>query len=248
MRRRSLWPREHGAYFQLAIPLVTACLVRAPTVPAILLAVGAALAFLAHEPLLVLLGYRGARQREAMRPRARNRLAMLLGGALLLGVIGLELSPPAVSAAVIVAVPALVLLAFAWRRAEHTIAGELVAAIALTGASLPVLVASGTPLERAVETWIGFALGFCASVLAVHLVMARNKRTPPKTDRVIAVGVIAALAAGLATGSLVFSVASPLVVFAAGLGMSPPSAAKLRVIGVAIVIAGVASSAIALLR
>ena len=94
----------------------------------------------------------------------------------------------------------------------------------------------------------GFALGFCASVLAVHLVMARNKRTPPKTDRVIAVGVIAALAAGLATGSLVFSVASPLVVFAAGLGMSPPSAAKLRVIGVAIVIAGVASSAIALLR
>ena len=39
-----------------------------------------------------------------------------------------------------------------------------------------------------------------------------------------------------------------VVVLAAGLGMSPPSATKLRVIGVAIVIAGVAASAIALLR
>jgi len=248
MRRRSLWPREHGAYFQLAIPLVTACLVRAPTVPAILLAVGAAFAFLANEPLLVLLGHRGSRQREADRPRARSRLAMLAGGALVLGVIGLELSPPAVPAAAIVAVPVLALVAFAWRRAEHTIAGELVAAIALTGASLPVLVASGASLEHAMETWLGFALGFCASVLAVHLVMARHKRTPPKTDRAIAVAVIAALAAGLATGHNVFAIASPLVVLAAGLGIAPPSAAKLRAIGVAIVVAAIAASAIALIR
>jgi hypothetical protein len=71
---RSLWPREHGAYAQLGAPLLCALLVRAPTLPAILLASGAVFAFLANEPLLVLLGHRGRRMLATESGRARVRL------------------------------------------------------------------------------------------------------------------------------------------------------------------------------
>ena len=63
-RRRSLWPREHGAYAQLAAPLLTALVIVRPTVAAALLALAACIAFLANEPLLVVLGHRGKRMRE----------------------------------------------------------------------------------------------------------------------------------------------------------------------------------------
>jgi hypothetical protein len=59
MSQRSLWPREHGAYFQLALPLIAAHLLRAPTVAMAALTAAACLVFVAHEPLLVVLGHRG---------------------------------------------------------------------------------------------------------------------------------------------------------------------------------------------
>jgi hypothetical protein len=58
MARRSLWPREHGAYAQLGAPLATAIAMQAPTIGALALASAACLAFLANEPLLVVLGHR----------------------------------------------------------------------------------------------------------------------------------------------------------------------------------------------
>src|SRR4051812_49522750 len=63
-------PREHGAYGQLLFPLVTALAVGRPRVVAWLLAASAVGAFLAHEPLLVLLGQRGARAARAQRGQA----------------------------------------------------------------------------------------------------------------------------------------------------------------------------------
>lgn len=246
MQRRSLWPREHGAYFQLAIPLVTACIVRLPTLATIALACGAALAFLANEPLLVVLGHRGARRKEIDGDRARARLGLLAGSALALGAIGLALAPAALVAAGVIAAPTIALLAFAWRRAEHTLAGEIVAAIALTGASLPVLVASGASLVVALELWLAWALGFGASVIAVHRVIARHKRSATAIDTVLALALIA-LPLAAVTGWTPLVLSAPLVALSAAIVIAPPRASRLRAIGVAIVVAAIASGTMATL-
>jgi peptidoglycan/LPS O-acetylase OafA/YrhL len=72
MSQRSLWPREHGAYFQLALPLLAACARRAPSVAMVLLALAAAAAFVAHEPLRVVLGHRGSRRLAQARAGSRT--------------------------------------------------------------------------------------------------------------------------------------------------------------------------------
>ncbi len=55
-------PKEHGAYGQLAFPLVTALAVSGTSVPAGLIALAVVACFLAHEPLLVLLGMVSSRK------------------------------------------------------------------------------------------------------------------------------------------------------------------------------------------
>ena len=72
-----LVPREHGAYGQLAFPLITSFLVAGVSTVSLLIAASVVAGFLAHEPLLVLVGRRGARaqrqQRRHVDPLARNR-------------------------------------------------------------------------------------------------------------------------------------------------------------------------------
>ncbi len=53
---RSLWPREHGAYVQLLVPLLTALIATRGSAAGAAIAIGACLAFLASEPLRVVLG------------------------------------------------------------------------------------------------------------------------------------------------------------------------------------------------
>lgn len=245
MKRRSLWPREHGAYFQLAIPLLTACVVRSPTVASIALCAGAALAFLANEPLLVVLGHRGPRRKAIDGPAARIRLALLAGTALGLGVFGLALAPHAIAGAAIVAVPTLALVGFAWRRAEHTLAGELIAAIALTGASVPVLVASGASLAFATEVWLAWGLGFGATVLAVHRVIERHRGAADLADLGLAAALVV-LAFGAISGWAPLVFATPLVGISAVLVIAPPPASRLRAIGVTIAVASIGGSALVL--
>ncbi len=215
-----------------------------PTAPSIMLAVGALLAFLANEPLLVALGHRGHRRLVVDGHRARVRLAVLSSLAIALGSIGIALAPRALVAAAIVGVPVVTLLGFAWRRAEHTLAGELVAAIALTGAVVPVLVASGASIARASHVWIGWALGFSASVVAVHRVLARHKRPACAVDIAIAVAMIGALVAAPWAWSTL-GIALPLVALSTAIVIATPSARRLRTIGVAIVIAALASMVLA---
>ena len=82
-RPRSLLPHEHGAWGQLAMPLLTALAIGRPTVGSLLLTLAVVLAFVAHEPLLVVLGQRGKRAREQDGARALRWLAAL--GALAAG-------------------------------------------------------------------------------------------------------------------------------------------------------------------
>jgi len=262
MARHSLLPREHGAYAQLAIPLLAACLQRVPTIAMILLGLAACLAFCAYEPFLVMLGHRGPRRRERDGARARVRLAALAGGAVAFGVTGLWLAPSGTLAvAALVAAPIAVVIVCGCVRATHTVAGELIAAIALTGASAVVMVAGGAASSTALAAWLAWSLGFGSSVLAVHRVIARHKRTSSPVDptagpaaraagrdRALALALVAALAAclGLVSRCGSLAIAVPLVGLAAALAIAPPSARRLRAIGIAIVAAGVASAAVEL--
>src|SRR5687767_1558450 len=76
-----LWPREHGAYVELAGPLLTVLLFLPPATAAIAYAVAACALFLTHEPLLILLGRRGERVRSAARSAALARLTYCVAAA-----------------------------------------------------------------------------------------------------------------------------------------------------------------------
>jgi len=247
---RTLWPREHGAYFQLALPLLTVGARRAPSLAVMLLALAAVAAFLAHEPWLVVLGHRGPRRRVEDGPRARTRLLLLASAAIGLGVAGLAISPRGtVAAAAIIAVPVAVAIGCGYRRVAHTLAGELVAVVALTGASFVVQVAGGVARGAALDAWLGWSLGFAASTIAVHRVIARHKHAASWVDRVCALVLAGGFAACLwrATPGGAFAIAAPLVGLAAVVVAAPPSARRLRAIGLATVAAGTLAGVLATL-
>jgi hypothetical protein len=250
MSRRSLWPREHGAYFQLAIPLLAALATRVPTVAAAGLAAASCMAFLAHEPLLVVLGLRGRRMQRDAGPRARQRLAVLGSGAAIAGFAALALAPGgALLVAALLLAPVAAVVALALRRREHTLIGELVAAVALTGAGALVLAASGAPLASALQHWLGWALGFGASVAAVHRVIARHKHPAGPIDVALATSLAAAGIACIADAarSPSIMIAAPLVSVAALLVIAPPPASRLRAVGIAIAATATGSGLLALL-
>jgi hypothetical protein len=250
MARRSLLPREHGAYFQLAIPLVAAGFSQLPDMAGAAVMAAACLAFLAHEPLLILVGARGPRLRSAEGARARARFAALAAGAAALGAIGLTMAPTATIVVVLPTVTAgAALIAMATRRTEHTHGGELVAAATLTGAAAVARVASGAAVHPALLEWLGWAIGFGATVIAVHRVIARHKRAATPIDRLLVVGLCtgSALLIATATRCPTSAIAAPLVLLAAGVVAVPPRATRLRAVGVAIAATAAVSAVLEIL-
>lgn len=247
-KRRSLLPREHGAYAQLAAPILAALVVRRPGLPSAMLAVAAVAAFLANEPLLVVLGHRGARLRRTEGPRATRRLVALAGAALACAAVGLSLAGVAtIQIAAVTGVPIVGLLVLAWRRGQHSIAGELVAALALPAAAAPIAVASGLDGRSAVTLWVAWSLGYAASVIAVHRVIARHRGAATRLDLGLAL-ILGTLGLGLvALGQEAphLVVALPLVTLATAIVLRPPRARRLRAVGVALVVASLASIGVA---
>jgi hypothetical protein len=92
--RRSLLPHEHGAYGQIALPLVCGLGMGRPGIAAALLSAGAFAGFLSYEPLLVATGNRGKRARDEDGARARRLAAELLSLAVLLSGGGFALASP----------------------------------------------------------------------------------------------------------------------------------------------------------
>lgn len=224
-RPPSLLPREHGAWGQLAMPLATGLALGRPGAAAILVTLAIVLAFLAHEPLLVVLGQRGRRVRDELGARAARRLAALGAGALAAGIAGLLLAPPAARlaslapAALALPVPALVLF-----RLEKTAAGELLVAAALSACAAPVALAGGAPdawAWGAVATWIA---AFAAATLPVRatLVWARTKGAR-ELRPIAAAGAAAIGAAALALAAV------DLLPWPAALGVLPTAGAAVAV-------------------
>lgn len=230
---RSLAPKEHGAYGQLATPLVGALLAGRPSVAALALTAASALAFVAHEPLLVVLGLRGTRAAREEGPRARRHLLALGGGALALGAAGLALAPREVLlAASAPLLLALVLGVFVVRGAERTTPGELVAAAGLSAAALPVGLAAGLSWSAAANVWGCFALGFAAATLGVRAVLPRASRGARMLGLGLPLGIAALMALPEARG---LAPALPLCAASLAVALLRPAPKHLRKVGFSLV-------------
>ena len=235
----ALWPREHGAYAQLLVPLAVSFALRSPTRGARLIAAGACFAFVATQPLRVVM------RRRSGATRAARRLAMTSIGAVVMGMTGLALAPRStVAVAGIVGAPAAITMVLLYRRREHSLGGELVAAVALCGAAAVVASASGLAWQRAAALWTAWTLGYGATIVAVHRVIARHKRPPSRFDRIVALGpsMVALLAIAAAAVRVEAVAAVPLATIATAIVLHPPRASRLRPVGMAIVVASIASA------
>ena len=233
---KSLAPKEHGAYGQLALPLAAAFAGGRPGMTALCVGAAGVAAFLAHEPLLVVLGRRGNRAFCEDGPRARRRLWWLSAIVALTGCIGFVSAPSAVQ--LLTLVPgglALLLGAFIRLGREKTAAGELLAAATLSSLGLPVAVASGATMATAWSTWGGWCIAFASATMAVRTVIA-FAREPTAIGRRIGVHLaFTAIGLAFAIAGLVpaFVMAAFVPTFAIGLGLAarPPSPRRLRQIG-----------------
>lgn len=174
----SLLPKEHGAYAQLAFPLLTGLGLAGPSVSAMSIALAAVAFFLANEPAAILLGVRGKRLKEQLGSAAKAR-GLLLGGLgtglALAGVwmggsaLWPELAWPMAAAALLVPT------VLAGR--QKSFFGEILVVTAFATIILPLAAASGADPGRAklaaAVWWLAFVLG----TLEVHAIKARLKET-----------------------------------------------------------------------
>ncbi|MGZ6133144.1 MAG: YwiC-like family protein [Myxococcaceae bacterium] len=241
-RPRSLAPREHGAYGQLGLPMLAALGSGEPEVVAALLSVSAWALFLAHEPLLVLLGRRGERLQVEQRPRAMVRLAALVLVGAVLGVAALALASSAVRSAVVL--PVILGAAFGATLAlgqERSLVGEGLAALALAAVSSPVAIAAGLTPGAAARAWCVWALGFGALLVPVRSIGARRREGSSPWTRVFPVllalvTALALLRTGFGLGHLL--ALGPLLAAAAWFAIAPPPPRSLPRVGWTVVVAG----------
>lgn len=251
-----LLPKEHGAYGQLTVPLITAFSAAGVSTGGLLLAAGAVAAFVAHEPGAILLGLRGPRARREDGGAAMRWLACCVTVTVVAGVMSLLTIERDVRWSIAVPLAPAALLGIATIRGrEKSWQGELSAALAFSGLAVPISMAGGASLKAAAEVAIPFALLFVTSTLAVRTVILRVRGggdaraaigTWRSTCGVTAVGAVC-LAWMVAVGVLPVSTlvaAAPGLVTALVIAAGPPQPTRLRAIGWTLVAVSVLTAVI----
>jgi hypothetical protein len=234
-----MFPKEHGAYGQLIFPIVTALAVGRPGAGALALAAAAVSAFIAHEPLLVILGQRGPRAAREEGARARRWFAAFAALAVVFAIVALLTLPPA--ARIALSAPAAIGLlvgAIIVSRREHTMGGEIVMATALAALASPLALGSGaTPLAARTIPLV-FIASFVSATFCVHGVILHT-RNPPAIDARTTGATVATLAVAVLAVAARSGIVSPVAAWAALpmctggvlLATSPPSARQLKRVG-----------------
>jgi hypothetical protein len=244
MEKRSLAPREHGAYGQLGFPLLTGLLVGHPTAPALLLTAAAIAAFLVHEPALVAFGRRGQRVKENDGRRALGFFAAAVAASLALGATGLWLASPQARAGALIATALGAMLGgTVLLGVEKTLPGELIAAAAMTSAGFMVALAAGAPWPLAAAMWGTWLLAFASAVFPVRAVIVEHKK---RAETVIArvvptlVVIIAAiaLAAERELPPHILASAAPLMALSLTVAIKPPTMKEMTRAGWLLMVAG----------
>ncbi len=237
-----LSPKEHGAYAILAIPLLTGLIAAGPTTVGLAVVVAATFGFLAHEPLLVALGYRGTRaQRSA--PAATWRLAGYLIVLVASGCVALIFGSSVVRWALVgCAVGATASFIVALLGKHRTLMGQLLGVVGLSAPCVPVFLAGPVALETALESWATLLLGFVSTTIAVRGVIAAQKRQSRVLHFVILVFMSAIVVGSITTGHSLACAVVPMVGMAWCLLLSPPPARYLKRVGWTLVTGTIASA------
>ncbi len=237
-----LQPKEHGAYAILGIPMVTALLITGPTIVGVCVAVAAIAGFLAHEPLLVTWGHRGARAQRTT-PTAARSLTWLLLLTLVCGSLAWLIGTSSVRLSLL-ACAALAASSFVVAIAgqHRSLLGQLWGVVGLSIPCLPILLAGGMADPVALQLWGIWLIGFTGTTMAVRSVIAYQKRQ----SRRIAVVVIAVLSAMVAaimwTGETWAASVLPMLLMSWFLLAWPPPAKQLRRVGWTLVVGTVATA------
>jgi hypothetical protein len=242
---RRMIPREHGAYAELLFPIVTIFLGGSPSTSTWLLAVSAIGAFLANEPLLVLVGQRGTRMKREEGDRAKRALLIFTLLAVGAGVAGLMLAPKAAQLGVMV--PLLLggtLVMLAIQGLERSLFGEGLAAAALSSVAVPLGLSAGLTLPAVLAVALIWALNALLGTAIVRLTVARTKAKTTQELRaasvkratliivclvVIAVGIGAPF--GSRVGLWVMAAAVPVAAVVLVMAALQPTARRLRLMG-----------------
>jgi hypothetical protein len=203
------------------------------------LAVAGVAAFLVHESLLVFVGQRGSRAAREQRSEALRTLLALGVVAAVGGVSAIVmLNPLARWALALPAVFTLQLAVAVFSGKERTVAGEILAAGALSSLSVPVAIGSGVTMRSAFTVFVVFALIFCVATTAVHTIIERGGRADGGSRRLVSAALtvctLLVLVILVRTG-FVQPVATwavlPVSVLALILVARPPSPRRLRIVG-----------------
>lgn len=252
-------PREHGAYGQMAFPLVTAFGVAGVSVAGLLLATAVIAAFLAHEPAAVRFGQRGVRAAREYGTAAARWLWVCAAIGLGAGIGAVLILHPSIRWSLAVpAVPAIVLIGAMVEGREKSWYGETAAALAFAGAAVPVALAAGARPAAAWHVAIPFALLFATTTLAVRVVILRvrgggSPRAMAATRRAVlamsigALAIVAALTVARVVSMTMLMAAAPGLATAIVVAARPPAATRLRVVGWSLVAVSTLTAAIVLL-
>ena len=236
-------PKEHGAYGQMAFPMVTAFAIVGAAASAVLIAATTIAIFLAHEPALILLGQRGSRAKREVGRAASRGLAGWTAVGLAAGIGAVVSAPTDTCWSVLVPVgPAAVLAFAALRGREKTWYGEVASAVAFSSAAVPMVVTAGYSMRTALAIAVPFALLFVIATLAVRVVILRvrgggDAHATAVTRRA------AFLLAAASTATLLWAVIAALLplsvliatvpglAIAVAVAVRPPAPAHLRTLG-----------------
>lgn len=229
-RAASFWPKEHGAYGQLFVPMAAAIASGGGAPAAWLWALAATLAFFASEPMRVALGERGAR---AMRGRGREavtRAFVLAAGSAACALAALSYGRVPWPVLFAVAALAAASTTLAATRRVKTLAGESLAALTLSGAGVPVALGGGVPLAVALVAWLSWGVAFLVAVASVHWIVARHKRRSHHAARALVLLAAAILAVSMrGAGFAVLSTLPTWLVSMVVVALAPPPTALRRV-------------------
>lgn len=249
-KKSPIWPREHGASMELLFPLLSAWLLGRATLATYALGLAAVCVFVAHEPLLVVSGRRGARRREDERHVAWVRLVVLGTVGALVGAVGLFLADPTTRLLVLVPLATgLVAFAIAVRGRERTLGGELFAALALTSVALPVATAAGLSIGHSAAMLTTWLVCFVIATATARGLVVRS-RDGGRRLRIALVTAALVLAVGVALlvlGRVDAATAlgpAPFALAAIGLALRPPSPKAMTAVGIALTAAGAVTLAL----
>jgi hypothetical protein len=242
-RPAMLYPKEHGAYAMLGIPLMTALAASGFTVAGVWVAIAAIAGFFSNEPLLVACGHRGGRVQHST-PQAKGwfvGLFALAGSACLIALIVGNVSMRVALGVFLIF--AVISLAFSIAGQNRKTAVHLWGMLSLSLPCVPVLLSANASVSTSLSFWAVWLIGFAATTLAVRGMMARQKQGSRWWHLLALAGLTSLIGAGVFSTASWLLVTLPMIAVSWYLLILPPPIQQLKRVGWTMV-AGTLSTAI----